>query len=143
MSDPISVSQLFRRKILHVDRYPANVELVQQIIESRKDLQLITATTGAQCIELACGHLPAVILMETVLVDMNAIELMKKLRSADATVSIPVIALSSYALPGQITEAMDAGIYRYLTKPFKIPDLMQAIDAALQFAADHREAFAA
>ena len=52
MSHQISVSQLFRRKILHVDRYPANIELVQEIIERRQDLQLITATTGTLTLPL-------------------------------------------------------------------------------------------
>jgi CheY-like chemotaxis protein len=143
MCHSTQVSQLFRRKILHVDHYPANIELVQGVIDLNQDLQLITATTGAQCIELASKHLPAVILTESVLCDMNSTQLMEKLRTADATSSIPVIAVSSYALPGQIAAAMDAGVYRYLTKPFKIQDLFQAIDDALQYAAQRREALAA
>ena len=143
MCHSTQISQLFLRKILHVDRYPANIELVRGVMDLRQDLQLITATTGAQCVELAYKHLPAVILTESVLGDMNAIQLMQKLRAADATLSIPVIAVSSYALPKQIAAAMDAGVYRYLTKPFKIQDLLEAVDDALQNTAQRRAALEA
>jgi CheY-like chemotaxis protein len=143
MSDSIQISELFRRKVLHVDRYPANLELVQQVLERREDLRLISVTTGAQCMEMACKHLPAVLLMETVLGDMNIVQLMKELRSTDATAGIPVIAVSSYVMPGQIAAAMEAGVFRYVIKPFKIPDLLQAIDDALQVVVPCGEVFVA
>jgi CheY-like chemotaxis protein len=83
---------------------------------------------------MACAHLPSVILVEIKLRDMDGIEVLKHLRGADDTASIPVIALSTFALPGQIEAAMAAGFFCYLTKPFKISGLMQAIDDALQCA---------
>lgn len=140
MNNVSQVFELFRRKVLHVDSYQPNMELVQRIIERRPDLQLITARTGSECVQMACAHLPAVILLEPMLPGMNLNEVLKKLRVTDATKDIRVIALSSDAMPAKIEAAMDAGVFSYLTKPFKINDLLQAIDAALQYPVQSSEA---
>jgi CheY-like chemotaxis protein len=139
MHKPIDIQDIFRRKILHCDHHAANIYLFEKIIDCRKDLQLLTATNGAQCVQMACDFLPSVILLETRLVDMDCIEFMRRLRGNNDTANIPVIAVSSNAMPSHIEATMNAGIYQYLSKPFKIQDLMQAIDSALGYSAQRRE----
>jgi CheY-like chemotaxis protein len=70
---------------------------------------------------------------------MNCIEFIRRLRVNNDTANIPVIAVSSIAMPSHIEATMNAGIYQYLTKPFKIQELMQAIDGALGYSAQRRE----
>jgi DNA-binding response OmpR family regulator len=88
---------------------------------------------------MACDFLPSVILLETKLVDMNCIEFIRRLRVNNDTANIPVIAVSSIAMPSHIEATMNAGTYQYLTKPFKIQELMKAIDGALGYSAQRRE----
>jgi CheY-like chemotaxis protein len=47
------------------------------------------------------------------------------------TAHIPVVALSANAMPRDIKKDLEAGFYRYLTKPIKIKELMDTLDSAL------------
>lgn len=108
------------------------------LIEPRSDLRLLTALNGYQGLEMACSHIPDVILMDINLPDISGLAAMKMLRANPATAHIPVIALSSNAYASQIKEGLEAGFFRYLTKPYKLNELMDAIDVALQYAAENR-----
>ena len=57
-----------------------------------------------------------------------------KTRTDPATAHIPVVALSANAMPRDIAKAMEAGFFRYLTKPIKVKEFMDALNATLEFA---------
>lgn len=86
---------------------------------------------------MASLHKPDVILTDINLPDISGLAALKILRENPATADIPVIALSSNAYPRQIEEGLEAGFFRYLTKPFRIDELMDAIDVALQYAGEN------
>jgi CheY-like chemotaxis protein len=56
---------------------------------------------------------------------------MKTLADNDATADIPVIALSANAMPRDIEKGLEAGFFRYLTKPIKVDEFMITLDEAL------------
>jgi len=64
---------------------------------------------------------------------ISGIEAMKILREDPATTHIPVIALSANAMPRDIEKGMEAGFFRYLTKPIKVNEFLNALDEALKF----------
>jgi len=127
-----------QRTLLQVEDNPANARLVEELIARRSDLKLLTARNGYQGIEMAVLHEPVVILMDMNLPDISGLAAFNILRENPATVGIPVIALSSNAYPLQIKEGLEAGFFRYLTKPFKIQELLDAIDLALRYGAENR-----
>ena len=47
---------------------------------------------------------------------------------------IPVVALSANAIPRDIERGLEAGFFRYLTKPIKVNEFMDTLDVALKFA---------
>ena len=49
------------------------------------------------------------------------------------TAHIPVIALSANAMPRDVEKGLEAGFFRYLTKPIKVNEFMEALDDALKF----------
>ena len=51
-----------------------------------------------------------------------------------AEVVIPVVALSANAMPRDIEKGLEAGFYRYLTKPIKVNEFMKTLDDVLKFA---------
>jgi CheY-like chemotaxis protein len=55
-----------------------------------------------------------------------------------ATAHIPVVALSANAMPRDIEKGLEAGFFRYLTKPIKVSEFMETLDVALKFAASDR-----
>ena len=111
------------------------MELVEQLVELRPDLRLITAVNGTLGIELARSSLPTAILMDINLPGISGIKALRILRDDPATAHIPVIALSANAMPRDIAKGMEAGFFRYLTKPIIVKDFMETLNATLEFAA--------
>ena len=121
-----------RRTVLYVEDNPANLELVEQLIERRPDLRLLSAADGSLGIEFARAHRPDVILMDIHLPGISGVEAMKVLRADPATAHIPIIALSANAVPRDIAAGLEAGFFCYLTKPIKVSLFTEALDAALK-----------
>ena len=72
--------------------------------------------------------------MDINLPGISGIEAMKILRADPATAHIPIVALSANAMPRDIEKGLEAGFFRYLTKPIKVSEFMDALDVALNFA---------
>jgi len=123
-----------RHTLLYVEDNPANMKLVEQLIARRPDVRLLTAMDGILGIELARAHKPHVILMDINLPGISGIKALKILREDPTTAHIPVIALSANAMPRDIEKGLEAGFFRYLTKPIKVKDFMDTLNAALEFA---------
>jgi PAS domain S-box-containing protein len=123
-----------RRTLLYVEDNPANLKLVEELIALFPDIELLAAVNGTLGIELARAAQPQVILMDINLPGISGIKTLKIMREDAKTAHIPVIALSANAVPGNIAESLGAGFFRYLTKPIKIKDLIDTLDAALEFA---------
>jgi len=118
--------------LLYVEDNPANLKLVEQLLARRADVRLLSAATGTLGVELARTALPEVIVMDIHLPDINGIEALRRLRDDPQTRHIPVIALSANAMPRDIERGMKAGFFRYLTKPLRIQEFMDALNAALE-----------
>jgi CheY-like chemotaxis protein len=110
------------------------MELVVQIIARRPDMRLLTATNGALGIDLARASRPDVILMDINLPGMSGIKAMQILHADTVTAHIPVVALSANTLPRDIESGLEAGFFRYLTKPIRVNEFMDTLDVALEFA---------
>ena len=123
------------RTLLYVEDNPANLKLVEQLIGRRPDLRLLSAGDGNLGIQLARAHRPEVILMDINLPGISGIEALKLLRDDPSTAHIPVVALSANAMPRDIQKGLQAGFFRYLTKPIKVTEFMETLDGALEFAA--------
>jgi PAS domain S-box-containing protein len=126
-----------RRTLLYVEDNPANLSLVEQLIARRSDLELLTAIDGHLGIQMARAHQPDVILMDINLPGISGFGALKVLRDDPTTAHIPVLALSANAVPRDIEKGLEAGFFRYLTKPIKVGEFMDALDIALYYAAEH------
>jgi PAS domain S-box-containing protein len=122
------------RTLLYIEDNPANMELVEQLIARRSDLKLLTAINGHLGIVMARACQPDLILMDINLPGLSGFGALKILRNDPSTAQIPVIALSANAVPRDIERGMEAGFFRYLTKPIKVREFMDALDVTLEFA---------
>jgi CheY-like chemotaxis protein len=120
--------------VLCVEDNPASLQLVQEVLASRPDVQLLSASNGRLGVELARMHLPAVILMDNNMPEMSGREAHAILRNDPRTADIPIIALSANAMPGAAENGLATGFFRYLTKPFDVNKLLVAVDDALEVA---------
>ncbi|MES2886142.1 MAG: ATP-binding protein [Pseudomonadota bacterium] len=124
-----------QRTLLYVEDNPANLKLVEQLIQRRTDLRLLTAVNGSLGIELALAYRPDLILMDINLPGINGFQALKILQEDPLTAHIPVVALTANATLGDIRRGSEAGFFRYLTKPINVVAFMDALDLALEFAA--------
>jgi CheY-like chemotaxis protein len=122
------------RTLLYVEDNPANLKLIEQLIGRRADMRLLSARDGDLGIQLARANQPEVILMDINLPGIGGIEALRILRADPATAHIPVVALSANAMPRDIEKGLQAGFFRYLTKPIKVDEFMHTMDVALEFA---------
>jgi signal transduction histidine kinase/ActR/RegA family two-component response regulator len=120
--------------VLCVEDNPANLKLIEQIIARHPNMRLLAAVNGNSGIEIARSSQPDVILMDINLPDINGFEVLKILLSDPDTAHIPVVALSANAMPRDIRKGLEAGFLRYITKPIKINEFMDALVDALEFA---------
>jgi CheY-like chemotaxis protein len=72
-----------------------------------------------------------VILMDINLPGISGLGALKVLREDSTTAHIPVVALSANAHPRDIEKGLQMGFFRYLTKPIRIGEFMETLDAAL------------
>ncbi|MBU1263445.1 MAG: response regulator [Gammaproteobacteria bacterium] len=122
------------RTLIYVEDNPANLMLVEQIIEAIPHVRMLSARDATLGIALARAHQPEVILMDINLPGLSGIQALKILREDPATAHIPVLAISANAMPRDIQKGLEAGFFRYLTKPIKVNEFMQALDRALELA---------
>ena len=122
------------RLLLYVEDNSANLKLVEQLIARRPDMRLLTAQNGNDGINLARISLPDVILMDINLPGISGIEAMKLLRLDPLTAHIPIVALSANAIPRDIAKGLEAGFFRYLTKPIKVNQFMDTMNEVMEFA---------
>jgi CheY-like chemotaxis protein/anti-sigma regulatory factor (Ser/Thr protein kinase) len=118
--------------LLYVEDNPANLKLVEHLIARRPDMRLLSAGDATLGIQLARQHLPEVILMDINLPGISGIRALKLLRDDPLTRHIPVVAISANAMAHDIHKGLEAGFFRYLTKPIKVDSFMDALDAALR-----------
>ena len=121
--------------LLYIEDNPANLQLAEELIKRRTDLRLLSAADGNLGIELAREFLPEVILMDINLPGISGIDAMQILRADPEMAHIPIVAISANAIPGDIKKGLEAGFFRYLTKPIVVNEFMDALDMALEFSA--------
>ena len=119
------------RTVLCVEDNPTNLMLIERLIARRADIRLLSAGNGNHGIEIARTAQPDAILMDINLPGISGIRALELLSQDPATAHIPVIALSANAMAHDIEKGLDAGFFRYLTKPIKITELMDTLDLAL------------
>jgi len=122
-----------QRTLLYVEDNPANLTLVEQLIARRSDLKLLSAINGHLGVQLARTLKPDLILMDINLPGIGGFDALRLLREDHETAGIPVIAISANAMPRDIEKGMEAGFFRYLTKPIRVNEFMSALDIALQY----------
>lgn len=117
--------------VLYVEDNPANLELMEMILEDAERLTLKSAPTAELGIEIAKSIQPDLVLMDINLPGMDGLEALRVLKSDPKTRNIPVVAVSANAMPHDIKVAMDAGFNSYITKPFDIPQVFLTISGEL------------
>ncbi len=121
-----------RQLVLYVEDNPANVAFMRDLVGSFENVDIITAPSAELGVELARARRPAVVIMDINLPGMSGIDALRALRTHPETASVPVIALTAAASERDKQRGTQAGFYRYLTKPVKVDEFIDALETLLE-----------
>lgn len=119
-----------KKKILYIEDNEQNMYLVTFILE-KHGYEVCSATDGQEGIDLAARTNPDLILLDIQLPRMDGYTVARNLRANPALATIPIVAVTSYAMAGDRDKALAAGCTGYIEKPINPDTFMQQVEQHL------------
>jgi two-component system cell cycle response regulator DivK len=114
------------KRILVVEDQEDNRQIIRDML-SATDYEIMEAESGEQALEAVAKQRPDLILMDIQLPGMDGYEATRRIKADPALRSIPIIAVTSYALSGEEQKARAAGCDEYVPKPYSPRQLLAKI----------------
>lgn len=121
---------LVQERILLVEDDPGTIEVMQQELEVL-GYEVTVAKNGVEAVEMAVSELPDLIVMDICLPKMDGFRATTLIHDNPDTRSIPILAATVNALPGDMEKCLEAGCDGYIAKPFTHIELGAAINQLL------------
>ncbi len=118
------------RTILLIEDNEQNRYLLTFLLEQH-GYRVLSAADGARGIEAAKTFQPSLILLDIQLPTMDGYAVARALRQNDALCDVPIVAVTSYAMPGDQEKALEAGCTGYIEKPINPQTFIQEMERAL------------
>mgnify|MGYP002725497481 CR=1 FL=1 len=117
-------------KTLIIEDNENNMYLTTFLLENSGH-KVIQAYDGMSGVQLATETIPDLILLDIQLPKMNGYDVARQLRRDSTLASIPIIAITSYAMPGDREKALDAGCNGYIKKPINPDTFLAEVESYL------------
>lgn len=117
-------------RILLVEDNEMNRDMLSRRL-ARKGYLVVMAVDGGQALAMALAEMPDLILMDMSLPVIDGWEVTRRLKAAEQTKSIPIIALTAHAMADDERMAREAGCDDFDTKPIELTRLLEKIEAML------------
>ena len=124
--------------MLYVDDNDANLQLVEQIMELRADVELFCALNGTQGLSMARERHFDLVLLDLQMPDLSGDMVLQALKSDAATREVPVLMVSADVNPAQTERLLALGAEAYVTKPLNVGDFLALIDERLSDTSEQR-----
>jgi two-component system cell cycle response regulator DivK len=108
--------------ILVVEDNDRNLKLVRDVLE-HAGFHVVVASSGETGVDLAVEHPPDLVLLDLGLPGIDGHEALRRLRASPRTRSLPVVAVTAYAMAADRARALEAGFDGYLEKPLDVRSL--------------------
>jgi two-component system cell cycle response regulator DivK len=112
--------------VLIVEDNDKNLKLARDLLQ-HDGFRTLEADTAAAGIALAEQHVPDIILMDIQLPDMDGVTALGRLRALAATTTIPVVAITAFAMAADRERLLAAGFDGYLAKPIDIHEFTDRV----------------
>ncbi|MDP3178183.1 MAG: response regulator [Spirochaetaceae bacterium] len=119
------------KKVLVVEDNEDNLRLITYALR-RNGYDVIAAETGTRGVELAERELPDFIVMDIALPCIDGLEVIRRIRASTAAGRIPIIAMTSYAMSGDMERIISAGCSGYFEKPIDPLTIVEDIRSLLE-----------
>jgi two-component system, cell cycle response regulator DivK len=124
-SDPSNPS--VQKTVLVVEDNDLNSKLLNDLLEYHGYI-VVTTRFGEAALELARRHKPDAILMDIQLPDISGIEATRRIKSDEETRTIPIVAVTAFAMPGDQANILASGCDAYVAKPFNVREFLKLVD---------------
>jgi len=118
------------KTVLFADDNPANRELVRAILEAA-GFQVLEASDGRQALEQVRAHRPDVVLLDVQMPKLDGLRVLAEIRQDPVLATVPVVALTAYAMRGDRERILASGFDGYLTKPIDFATLVAEVRAQI------------
>ncbi len=117
-------------RILLVEDNEMNRDMLSRRL-TRRGFEVVIAVDGQEGVEMTLQENPDIVLMDMSLPVLDGWEATRRLKAAEETKHIPIIALTAHAMSGDREKTLEAGCDDYDTKPIEFSRLLQKINALL------------
>jgi len=114
------------KRILVVEDTEDNRQIIRDLLTSA-GYDIVEAVTGEEGVAMAAKHRPDLILMDMQLPVLDGYEATRRIKANPELATIPVIAVTSYALTGDEAKTREAGCNAYVAKPFSPRQLLAIV----------------
>lgn len=118
--------QIMPKKVLIVEDNELNMKLFSDLLEAH-GYETVGTNNGLNALDLAREHSPDLILMDIQLPEVSGLEVTKWLKDDDELSSIPVIAVTAFAMKGDEERIREGGCEAYMSKPISISVFIETI----------------
>ncbi len=130
MNSPAAISAQ-TKTVLIVEDNELNMKLFHDLLEAN-GYRVLQTRDGLSALDLARHHMPDLILMDIQLPEVSGIEVTKWLKEDDELKSIPVIAVTAFAMKGDEEKIREGGCEAYISKPISVLSFLQTVDGFLK-----------
>jgi len=118
------------KKVLIVEDNELNMKLFRDLVEA-SGYETITTRNGLNAHELAREHKPDLILMDIQLPEISGLDVTKQIKADDDLCTIPIIAVTAFAMKGDEERIRQGGCEDYMSKPISVPHFIATLQKFL------------
>ncbi len=119
------------KKVLIVEDNELNMKLFRDLLEAH-DIETIETRDGRTVLEMARENIPDLILMDIQLPEISGLDVTKMLKKDEELKSIPVVAVTAFAMKGDEEKIREGGCEDYISKPISVKDFLQVVQKHLK-----------
>lgn len=120
MTDPAT------KTVLVVEDNELNMKLFHDLLEAH-GIRTVETRDGLHVLELAREHRPDLILMDIHLPEISGLEVTRRLKAEPDLKSIPVIAVTAFAMKGDEQKIREGGCEDYISKPISVVPFIETV----------------
>ncbi|MDE0809955.1 MAG: response regulator [Alphaproteobacteria bacterium] len=118
------------KTILIVEDNELNMQLFNDLLEAH-DYKILQTRDGMEALRIVREHKPDLILMDIQLPEVSGLEVTKWIKEDTKLKSIPVIAVTAFAMKGDVEEILEGGCEAYIAKPISVSHFLETVQKFL------------
>lgn len=115
------------KTVLIVEDNELNMKLFKDLLEAH-GLETIETMDGHEVLDIAREHKPDLILMDIQLPEISGLDVTKLLKADEELKSIPVVAVTAFAMKGDEQKIREGGCEDYISKPISVARFLEVVD---------------